>query len=490
MNLDRFDTVLRRARMTGVSDSEVDVLIRDGRIARIAPRIAAGEAADAEQIDLDGRYLGPGMWDAHVHFALWARTRRRFQVARAGSAAEACAMVAARVASEPENEATLVGVGFRDALWPDVPTAEALDVASGGRPVVLISGDVHCCWVNTAAERHYGLAHSGLLRETEAFDLQLKLEREPDDEGRKYAVEASAAAAARGVVGIVDLEMADNMRLWARNCAQGLGRLRVRAGFYEDMYDTMVGRGVRTGDVVEGTDGLVTVGPLKVITDGSLNTKTAYCHDPYPGTTDHGILTVAPAKLRSLLDRATSHGFEVAVHAIGDRANSFALDAFEATGARGTIEHAQLVQAADIPRFAQLGVTASVQPEHALDDRDAADVLWAGRTGRSFPLESLHAAGARIALGSDAPVASLDPWISFAAAVSRSRDQRAPWHPEQQLSRAAALEASTQGARVEVGAVADLVVTDADPMTADPAVLRHMPVAATLVGGAFTHTQF
>jgi len=486
MRPERFDTVLRRARIVGGADAPVDVLIRDGKIDTIAPSV---DARDAEQVDLDGRFLGPGMWDAHVHFALWARTRRRFHVAAASSAAQVCKMVAARVTSEPQNTDTLVGVGFRDALWPDVPTTEALDAASPLRPVVLISGDVHCCWVNTAAERHYGLAHSGLLRETEAFDLQRALEVEPDDEERAYAVEAGAAAAARGTVGVVDLEMADNMRLWVRNTAQGLGLLRVHAGFYEEIFDTMVERGVRTGDVVEGTNGLVTVGPLKIITDGSLNTKTAYCHDAYPGTADHGIITVPPVDLENLLERATQHGFEVAVHAIGDLANTFALDAFATTGARGSIEHAQLVQPEDLGRFAQLGVTASVQPEHAMDDRDAADVLWAGRTDRSFPLAALHAAGARIALGSDAPVATLDPWISFAAAVSRSRDGREPWHPEQELPREAALAASTYGKRVESGAVADLVVTDADPLTADAEVLRRMPVAATLVGGAFTHSR-
>ncbi|WP_430868648.1 amidohydrolase [Demequina aurantiaca] len=489
MRPERFDSLLRNARITGGADLPMDVLLRAGRIAKIAPSIADADAGDAEQIDLDGRFLGPGMWDAHVHFALWARTRRRFHVGGAGSAAEVCAMVGRRVESEPANPDTLVGVGFRDALWPDVPTTQALDAASPHRPVVLISGDVHCCWVNTAAERHYGLAHSGLLRETEAFDLQRKLEVEPDDEERAYAVEAGAAAAARGTVGIVDLEMADNMRLWVRNTAQGLGLLRVHAGFYEEMFDTMVERGVRTGDVVEGTSGLVTVGPLKIITDGSLNTKTAYCHDAYPGTADHGVITVPPNDLEDLLDRATQHGFEVAVHAIGDLANTFALDAFATSGARGTIEHAQLVQPKDLERFAQLGVTASVQPEHAMDDRDTADVLWAGRTGRSFPFADLHRAGARIALGSDAPVATLDPWITFAAAVSRSRDGREPWHPEQALTRQAALFASTYGKRVEEGCVADLVVTEENPLTADPEVLRRMPVAATLVGGAFTHSR-
>ena len=145
-----------------------------------------------------------------------------------------------------------------------------------------------------------------------------------------------------------------------------------------------------------------------------------------------------------------------------------------------------------MPRFAGLGLVASVQPEHALDDRDVADRLWAGRTGRAFAFATLHRAGARLALGSDAPVAPLDPWIALAAAVHRTADDRDRWHPEQEIDRATALGASFgvvdgSAAAVAVGAPADLVLTDADPTTCDPATLRAMPVAATLVGGRFTH---
>jgi hypothetical protein len=150
-----------------------------------------------------------------------------------------------------------------------------------------------------------------------------------------------------------------------------------------------------------------------------------------------------------------------------------------------------LLDDTDIGRFAQLGVVASVQPEHAMDDRDVVDRYWAGRTRRAFALRSLLDAGAVLALGSDAPVAPLDPWIAVAAAVHRTRDDRERWHPEQEITIEEALLASMPPARrnltIRVGDPADLIVLDADPFTAAPAVIRAMPVAATMVAGRWTH---
>jgi predicted amidohydrolase YtcJ len=244
---------------------------------------------------------------------------------------------------------------------------------------------------------------------------------------------------------------------------------------------------MRTGQTVGGGAGLLRVGPLKVLIDGSLNTRTAFCVDPYPHG-GHGILTVSEAELVALLARARETGFVPAVHAIGDGANQVALDAFAEAGTGGRIEHAQFVRQEDFARFGELGLTASVQPAHALDDRDAADANWAGRTGRAFPLRSLLDGGARLALGSDAPVAPLDPWLAMSAATTRARnDGRGPWHPEQALTREEALLASTRGCgRIRAGAVADIAVLDADPLAAPDAVFAGMPVAATLVTGRFT----
>src|SRR5690606_32412923 len=220
------------------------------------------------------------------------------------------------------------------------------------------------------------------------------------------------------------------------------------------------------------------------------NTRTAYCVDHYPGTTERGMLTVPTAELVPLLRSAVAGGIAPAVHAIGDDAVRLALDAFTMIDGQplpaGTrMEHAQLVRPEDLGRFAALGVAASVQPEHATDDRDVADHYWAGRTGRAFALRSLLDAGAQLLLGSDAPVAPLDPWTTLSAAVTRSRDGREPWHPEQVISIEEGLDASVHS-RIDVGEAADLVAVDRDPF--DPANLADMPVALTMVAGRVTHT--
>ena len=305
--------------------------------------------------------------------------------------------------------------------------------------------------------------------------------------------DALTAASARGVVGIVDYEMADNPEVWARRAATDGLPLRVRAGVYPAHLAAAIARNLRTGDAVLGTGGLVTMGALKVITDGSLNTRTALCHDPYPGTQDRGFSAFTPAELEAVMRRATDAGIKCAIHAIGDLANEQALDAFAATGARGSIEHAQLLSPADLPRFAALGVTASDQPEHAIDHRDVAGTKWAGRPDRAFPMAALRDAGARIVLGSDAPVAPLDPWVAIAAATERTLDAREPWHPEQRLTRPEALvasigaDASGSPLTVILGAPADLAVTETDPLSCDAATLRAMPIAATMIGGRWSY---
>jgi predicted amidohydrolase YtcJ len=483
--------VLRNARLPG-SDDLVEVHLQNGRIRSIgAPAQATGPV---ESLDVGGRWIVPGLWDNHVHFSQWAQTSRRLDVSAATSAAAAAALVAGRLAAVPAQPGDrLVGFGFRDGLWPDAPSATLLDAAAGSVPVVLVSGDLHSCWLNSAALAVYGFAghQTGLLREDDAFAVEHAIDNVPDADLDAWADEAARAAAARGIVGIVDLEMTWNLDVWRRRIGAGSNRLRVEFGLYPQHLDEAIALGLCTGQVVPGTGGLLTVGPFKVITDGSLNTRTAYCFDDYPGLAgehSRGMLTVAADDLVDLMRRAHAAGIRPAVHAIGDNANSLALDAFEAVGCAGSIEHAQLLTSADVDRFARLGVTASVQPEHAMDDRDVADRYWAGRTDRAFRLADLLAAGVDLALGSDAPVAPLDPWVAMSAAVGRSRDDRAPWLPGQSIPRPAALAASARGRHtVAVGDVADLAVCETDPFRASVAELRRMPVAATLLGGRFTH---
>ncbi|MCR6493082.1 amidohydrolase family protein [Cellulomonas sp. P24] len=452
-------------------------------------------------MDLDGRPVVPGLWDNHVHFTQWALARQRLDVSGTTSAAEVVRLVVERLRTQPlPDGATLTGLGFRDALWSDTPSAVLLDdaIAAAGLPpvpVVLMSGDLHCGWLNTAALRSPALAAHGLgdhptgvLREAEWFAASEDVSVVAPDVLERLVDEAARAAAARGVVGVMDVEIADNLSVWSRRVQSGITSLRVSAGVWPEHLDRAIARELATGDVLPGTDGLVTMGPLKIIADGSLNTRTAYCHDPYPGLTGpeaRGVLTYDLDRLVPLMTQAARHGIACAIHAIGDRANTVVLDAFEKSGARGSVEHAQLVSPEDVPRFAALGVVASVQPEHAMDDRDVVDRYWADRVDRAYPYRDLLESGAQLALGSDAPVAPLDPWISIAAAVTRARDDRTPWHLEQALPIGAALAASVRSS-VAPGQLADLAILDADPTTTDAATLRTMPVAATLLGGRVT----
>ncbi|MFB9958532.1 amidohydrolase family protein [Agromyces bracchium] len=490
--------VLAGGRLPGEA-LPVDVHLDGGLVRTVAPAGSMAPAPGARRLELAGRWVVPGLWDRHVHLSQWAMVSRRLDLGDVGSAAEAVARVAASVTGGADE---VVGFGYRDGLWPDAPTIDALDAVSGDVPVVLVSADLHSCWVNRAAARRHGLAEaageSGVLREDDCFRLVRELDDLPDDVLDAWVDEASRAAAARGVVGVVDLEMRWNSDDWARRAARGADALRVRFGVYTRDLDRAAAEGLRTGDEVAGTAGLVRVGPYKVITDGSLNTRTAWCVDPYPGLGPdehpYGLVNVPYDELVPHLGHADRIGLAPAVHAIGDRANERALDALEAVrpgGWRGraSIEHAQLLRRDDLARFAALGIVASVQPEHAMDDRDVADVYWAGRTDRAFMLRDLAAAGVDLALGSDAPVAPLDPWIAIAAAVGRSRAGREPWHPEQALDARAALAASTDGVGAEVreGMVADLAVVERDPLAASVDDLRGMPVALTLLGGRATH---
>lgn len=527
-----------RSGRTRRSAEPVDVLLQDGAVAAVTPSPSTTTSttptttpAGALVVDLEGRWLLPGLWDEHVHLGQWAQVRRRLDVSAAASAAEAAAAVTGRLRAErtpaqrgaaPEA-GPLVGYGFRDGLWPDAPTPQLLDDAAaaagtaGGtaqRAVVLVSGDLHCAWLSSEAARRIAAPlgvvpdEAGLVREEAAFAVQRALGRVGEAELDAAVADALAEAAGRGVVGVVDLEMTDSpggtAAVWARRAAAGTSAsagLRVEAGTYPQHLEDALAAGLRSGARLAEGNPLVSAGPLKVITDGSLNTRTACCLEPYPGRTgpgSRGELTWPSDRLVELLRRGRAGGLEPAVHAIGDAAVRAALDALEAVGGGGRVEHAQLVADDDVPRFAALGTVASVQPAHLLDDRDVAEVHWPGRTRRAFPLRALLDAGARLAMGSDAPVAALDPWLAVAAAVARtderaaagSRDgrPRPPWHPEQAISPAEALLASARGRSVvAAGDVADVVAVDHDPLEVAVAAASAARVALTVVDGRVVH---
>ncbi|MFT4110145.1 amidohydrolase, partial [Propionicimonas sp.] len=397
----------------------------------------------------------------------------------------------------PAGAALLVGGGYRPAGWAEQPSVRALDAVTGSLPVVLVSGDAHAGWLNTAALARFGLSwRDEPVVEAEWFAaVPALLAAEDAQAGPGAYADALTEAAAKGVVGLVDYDFEPGFAAWPHRWAAVGVPLRIRASVYPADLAAALRAGVRTGTALPAGAGesLVVMGSLKIISDGSLNTRTASCTEPYPDG-GHGVQSVPPEELRRLLATARANGLSVALHAIGDAAAAAALDAFEATGAAGTIEHAQLLPPDAPARLARAGLVASVQPAHLLDDRGVTETVWGvERASRSFPLRELVDAGVRLAFGSDAPVAPLDPWLAMAAAIHRGEPGDAPWYPEHSLTAAEALAASTGGLRtVAAGSPADLVLLDADPLAgSDPVeqarTLRGMTVAATWVAGRLVH---
>jgi predicted amidohydrolase YtcJ len=456
------------------------------------PRTAGPHAVLENEQVVDGRglFLLPGLHDAHVHMVQWATARTRLDVRAASSAAHAARLVrAAATAVTAATEDLLIGYGFRDALWPDRPDADLLEAAAPGIPVLLQSNDLHTAWVNRSALRLLGRdpRGDGVLREQDCYAAVAGLPQVGLARLDERAVAATVAAASRGVTSIMDFEYADTIADWSRRAQDRLLGTRITCVVAAHLVEEVAARRLRTGDVL--ADGHLRVGPMKLFADGSLNSRTAHCHEPYPDGSDAVAHAVGREELRRAVTGAAAVGLRPAVHAIGDAAVSLALDVLEELGGDARIEHAQLVAASDLHRFARPGLVTGVQPAHAPDDRDVADQHWPGRTGRAYAYADLHAAGARLEIGSDAPNAALDPWDGIASAVSRTDDDRPPWHPEQQLSLDVALAAASGGrARVVAGDPADLVLVTEDPWTLAPHDLRRIPVAATMTAGRWTHS--
>src|SRR5262249_23753158 len=229
--------------------------------------------------------------------------------------------------------------------------------------------------------------------------------------------------------------------------------------------------------------------------DGTLGSQTALLLD------GSGVEITSGDELADIVRRAARIGWPVAVHAIGDRANRNALDAFEQTageggplGLRHPVEPPQCLAAEDVGRFARIGVAASVQFSHATSDRDLAERLWPERLDGSYAWRSLLASGAVLANGSDAPIEELDPLAGICAGVLRTNDERPAWHSEQALTVEQALQATTVNAawlarderrrgKLIPGHYADLVVLDRDPVAVPPEELPEVTVVATMLGG-------
>jgi predicted amidohydrolase YtcJ len=450
--------------------------------------------ASPEVVDLGGRCVLPGFADAHVHFAAWAIAQNELRLEHARSLDDVLELVAGAVREVPKD-GWLRGTGWRDAGWSVPPTKEALDRAAGRTPALLVAKDGHTVWVNSAAlalsdRKGDG---SGVLRERDAWHFLEQHGRAGDDETVSAMRAALETAAARGVTSVHDVELAgsDSLRLWQLLRARTQVTLRVWQLVPHERLEELTALGLRSGF----GDDLLRIGHLKVFMDGTLGSRTAHMLD------GSGIELTSRGELEEIVRRGAEAGFPVAVHAIGDAANRDALDALESTrehwaprGLRSRIEHAQCVTGSDRPRFAGLGVAASVQLSHATSDRDLVERLWAERLESAYPFRSLADSGATLANGSDAPVEELDPWAGVCAGVLRTADKRTAWRPEEALTLEQALLATCvapawltgderRRGRLLPGYLADLVVLDRDPFAVDPAELPELEVVATMLGG-------
>jgi predicted amidohydrolase YtcJ len=492
--------LIRQVRPLDAASGELperplDLRILDGRISEIGPDLAATQGE--ETLDGGGAIAVPGLWDQHVHTGQLAQAHSRLDTAGADGVGVILELVRAEIAQRRDAGTdpgqALIGFGHRLVDLAVRPTVPALDEATGAVPTVLIGGDAHHAWVNSAALRLLGLPpRDGILAEEDWFALAPRLMELP---GVGDAVATGAAmlqrqALERGVVGLVDMEWGRPWEIWTARSP----RLHVRTAVYPAELAHAPGP---TGTVLGG-NALVTMGPLKVIVDGALGSHSAYTREAYSdghGYAGRGVLSYGAEELTAALAQARAQGLTAAVHAIGDAAAQIALDAIAQVGIAARIEHAQMLTDDDVAAMAALGVTASVQPAHLLDDRDATESVWPGHAGRAFRLRDLLAAGVPLALGSDAPVAPLDPWLAMAAAVHRSADERPGWHPEQQLQPREALAASTDGiSALQVNGPGDVVLLPSNPFGdvppgGDAAAreaahrLRETPVLATVVAG-------
>jgi predicted amidohydrolase YtcJ len=468
--------------------------------------------ATPERVDLGGRCVLPGLNDAHVHFPTWALAQREVRLEGTRSLDEALARVRdALGAVEPGR--WLRGRGWRSGDWqPAVePTRAALDEVAGETPVALMARDSHSVWLNSAAlarangdldvpggvvERDERGEPTGVLREESCWHFRDAYVETSDDEYVEAMRTGIRLAHARGVTAVHDKDgWLGALRFWQRLEREGALTLRVWQSLPAEKAAELAAVDVRSG--LGGP--MLRVGYLKAFMDGTLGSKTARLLD------GSGVEITSRSALEDAIHAATAAGFPLAVHAIGDLANREALDAFEATrdawqplGLRQRIEHAQLLSAEDVTRFAELGVAASVQFSHAPSDRDLADRLWSGNTERAYAYRSLGESGAVLANGSDAPIEELDPLAGIRAGVLRTLDERPPWHPEQSVTVEEALRATIlapawlageerRRGRLVPGYAADLAVLSGDPLACAPEELAAIEVVATMVAGRWVH---
>jgi predicted amidohydrolase YtcJ len=501
---------------------------------------------ETEVLDLQGKAAIPGLIDAHAHLENLGTFLRTVDLVGTRSPDEVAERVHAATSNRPPGE-WILGRGWDQNDWSrkEFPEADILDRAAPDHPVYLERVDGHAIWVNTKALALAGVDASTpdprggrILRRLDGRPTGVLIDEaedliEPLVEPDAAEVEARLAAAqdhvlAVGLTGIHDMgTQHQEVEVLARMAREG--RLAPRVAVYLDGDDRELTEtwGARSEDDREEGGRLRVVG-VKLYADGALGSRGAALLEPYsddPGNT--GLLLTIPDSLRALVTRALGVGLQPAIHAIGDRGNRVALDAIEAgltvtrnegdciiVGAAGgggiatcpgvaadsrpRIEHAQVIALVDIPRFAELGVVASVQPTHATSDMYwAEDRVGPERIEGAYAWRKLRGAGARLACGSDFPVENANPFHGLYAAVTRRDQEGWPdggWHPEERMTREEALACFTiDAARAasmddEVGSLApgkraDFVVLDRDYFGVPEEEIWRIRVLRTVIDG-------
>lgn len=499
--------------------------------------LAVGEAKvllaqypDAERIDAGDATLIPGLIDAHGHVMGLGYALMQADLVGARDKAEVLARLKAFAEKEQlPDGAWLIGNGWDQNDWPEkvFPTAADLDAAFPDRPVWLERVDGHAGWANSAALKLVEQANPDrplagdwqpdggrILRAggkatgvfvDEAMGLVRAQMPAPDDAYRAQALERALAAAARdGLTGVHDMGVSrEELALYKRFA--DAGKLTLRIDAYANG-DSGALADLCAHGIYEHPGGRVQMRGVKLYIDGALGSRGAALLADYsdePG--NRGLLVTDPATYEGIVRKAKGCGVQVATHAIGDRGNRIVIDTYERvlgddakSDHRWRVEHAQIVSPEDIPRFAPLGVIASMQPTHATSDMPwAEERLGKERLFGAYAWQRFLHSGARLALGSDFPVESPDPRLGLYAAVTRQDREGEPpggWLPDQRLSVTEALRGFTSDAayagfdekqvgKLAPGMRADFVVLAEDPLAVPASQLDDLQIESTWVDG-------
>lgn len=490
--------------------------------------VAVGKTAElkgkyqaAREIDLQGKLVTPGFNDAHVHFFRGALALLTVNLLDAKTLGEATARVAAKVKETKPGE-WIVGRGWDHTLWGGkFPSKEDLDKIAPANPVYLVRVDGHIAWANSAAlrlskidkttpnpeggeiERDASGEATGILKET-AQGLVAKFVPEFTAEQQKKGMELALDMARKyGITSVQDNSGYETTKLYREFLKAG--KLTVRVTEWQNFEDSVQELKRQRAEFASFKDdpARLKLGALKGYVDGTLGSKTAAMLAPFSDDPHNsGIPRRAPEELTKMIVERDKEGFQITLHAIGDKANRMALDGFAISllenhdlqyltddgkdiyqyekPRRHRIEHAQVVNPSDFKRFAELGIIASMQPTHAISDKRWAESrLGEYRVLGAYAWHFMRSYGVHVPFGTDFPVESINPYQTLYAAVSRQDSEGNPkggWQPQERLSMAEAIRCHTyesayaefsekEKGEIKVGMYADLVVHSKDLLT-------------------------